>query len=246
MTGHDSVNENFLKYIRPERTWKLHSPLPLFWVFISSIIRSIFGPSFYGRRFLQNWGTVQKRAKWWGRKAKTRSIGNPPPLSSRFPSSRARDQVSVNLLIIVDGFPNNSLILTEHGYNTQKMSAEEKIITLAPMWCHGYVLCSCLHCVHQRSFDPMMYNSFAPPSMMIDCWVNCDDTLEYLFLSLLSDIDMELNDAIKAETMKSNNIGLRMLQTTQIHAHSYPTVPTFTVWNPVNSDKVLYSVSQRV
>ena len=67
----------------------------------------------------------------------------------------------------------------------------------------------------------MMYNSFAPPSMMIDCWVNCDDTLEYLFLSLLSDIDMELNDAIKAETMKSNNIGLRMLQTTQIHAHSY-------------------------
>ena len=82
-----------------------------------------------------------------------------------------------------------------------------------------------------------MYNSFAPPSMMIDCWVNCDDTLEYLFLSLLSDIDMELNDAIKAETMQRNNIGLRMLQTTHIY---------FTVCVPVNSDKVLYSVSQRV
>ena len=52
------------------------------------------------------------------------------------------------------------------------------------MWCHGYVLCSCLHCVHQRSFDPIMYNSFAPPSMMIDCWVNCDDTLEYLSFSI--------------------------------------------------------------
>ena len=126
------------KFLEIHTTWKnlelTLSTLPLFWafwVFISSIIRSIFGPSFYGRRFLQNWGTVQKRAKWWGRKAKTRSIGNPPPLSSRFPSCRARDQVSVNLLIIVDGFPNNSLILTEHGsYNTQKMSAEEKIITL--------------------------------------------------------------------------------------------------------------------
>ena len=90
---------------------------------------------------------------WWGEcpySTKTREVlGNPSPPPSRFPSTleislglrpREISWVSGNLLGVGDGFPNTSLVLVEHGYNTHLYTQRDSIwLTILLLY-----ICYCL------------------------------------------------------------------------------------------------------